>query len=221
MIPNPNSTYIYLHGFASGPESAKGIYFKERFQELGIQLHCLDLNQPSFRDFSLTRNIQTVRKFIHRHQGPVTLIGSSFGGLTAAWVAQAEIEVGKIILLAPAFDFYQVYFAQLTDILQAWESQGFIEVDHYTYGSKQALNYGFVTDLKTYIQSELNRPVATLIFHGDGDEIIPASVSIAYAEKRPWVEVKILRDDHSLQENLEKIWQEVLDFCPPGPGLMD
>src|SRR5271170_6222131 len=49
--------FLYLHGFASGPGSTKAQYFLAQFQELGIELHIPDLNQPSFADITVSSRL--------------------------------------------------------------------------------------------------------------------------------------------------------------------
>jgi predicted esterase YcpF (UPF0227 family) len=90
-----DSSYIYLHGFASSPDSAKAKYFRERFWDLGIDLKTPDLNQNDFSGLTLTRQLNQIEtEFLPtqssqsptenvKNLGGVTIIGSSFGGLTA------------------------------------------------------------------------------------------------------------------------------------------
>ena len=42
------SDYIYLHGFASSPKSAKARYLRDRFSESQINLKAIDLNGGNF-----------------------------------------------------------------------------------------------------------------------------------------------------------------------------
>ncbi|MBW4549590.1 MAG: alpha/beta fold hydrolase [Aphanocapsa sp. GSE-SYN-MK-11-07L] len=94
--------YIYLHGFASGPKSTKAVYLSDRFANAGVPLVVPDLNQDNFYHLTLSRQIAQVEALLPVDT-PITLIGSSFGGLTAAWVAQRCPQVARLILLAPAF----------------------------------------------------------------------------------------------------------------------
>lgn len=55
-----DSSYIYLHGFASSPESTKAKYFRDRFSCLGIDLKTPDLNQNDFSGLSLTRQLHQI-----------------------------------------------------------------------------------------------------------------------------------------------------------------
>lgn len=200
-------TYIYLHGFASGPQSVKAMFFQKKFAALGISLIIPDLNLPDFSHLSLTRNIATVSSLLPPLNQPVVLMGSSFGGLTAAWIAQQHLQVEQLILLAPAFEFAQAWLPRLGDQLSQWQSQGYLDVEHYADGQTHPLHYGFLTDLQAYGESQLTRPVSTLIFHGDTDEIIPVAASQRYAQNRAWVELNVLHGDHGLTEHCEEIWQ--------------
>jgi predicted esterase YcpF (UPF0227 family) len=48
-------SFIYLHGFASGPRSAKAKYLGDRFQSLNINLQTPDLNQIKQASYLLHR----------------------------------------------------------------------------------------------------------------------------------------------------------------------
>ena len=50
--------FIYLHGFASSPQSAKARYLGDRFQPLQINLEVPDLNQPDVTRLALSRASQ-------------------------------------------------------------------------------------------------------------------------------------------------------------------
>ena len=89
--------YIYLHGFASSPQSHKAQYLANHFKETGIKLQVLDLNQNDFTNLTLTRQInQTVANF-NNSDIPITLIGSSFGGVTSVWVAEKYQQVQRLV----------------------------------------------------------------------------------------------------------------------------
>ncbi|MCI3281777.1 alpha/beta fold hydrolase [Synechococcus sp. PCC 6717] len=197
--------YIYLHGFASSPRSSKAQYFSDRFRELGLSLLTPDLNQGDFFHLSLSRQIQQVISLL-RQDELVTLIGSSFGGLTAAWVAQRCPQVKQLFLLAPAFEFAAQWLPRLGSQLHQWQRTGSLAVYHYTEQRWLPLSYGFVEDLRTYDDAALQRPVATLIFHGTADDVISVAASRHYNEGRPWVSRVELDSDHTLTNAQEAIW---------------
>lgn len=202
--------YLYLHGFASGPRSRKAVYFSDRFQSQGLELVLPDLNQDDFWHLTLTRQIQQVEKILCNTPGPFTLIGSSFGGLTAAWVAQRQVQVQQLILLAPAFRFLENWLPQLgVTHIQQWQSHGELAIYHYAFEKRLPLSYDFVQDLSGYRDEELNRPVPTLILHGKQDQTIPIASSRQYASSRSWVSLTELASDHSLTGVLPQLWSAI------------
>ena len=221
-LPN-DSSYIYLHGFASSPDSAKAKYFRDRFSSLGIDLKTPDLNQNNFSGLTLTRQLRQIETEFLQTQSPaekvknlggVTIIGSSFGGLTAAWLAQRQLSVKQIVLLAPAFDFLSHWLPMLgQQQLEKWQSEKYLSVYHYGEQQEVPLNYQFVADMAQYPEEKLMRSVPTLIVHGLHDTIIPIQASRNFADNRPWVQLMELEDDHSLGNVLGEIWEAMQKFC--------
>ncbi|MGL5510513.1 MAG: YqiA/YcfP family alpha/beta fold hydrolase, partial [Microcoleaceae cyanobacterium] len=145
---------------------------------------------------------------------PVTVIGSSFGGLTAAYLAEYYPQVERLILLAPAFNFLAYWLSVLGSAkLQAWQKAGSLAVYHYIAKKEICLNYDFIEDMYNHDESILRREIPTLIFHGVEDTTIPLVISQQYASLRPWVKLIELSDDHSLHNSLEDIWSMIEDFC--------
>jgi len=220
-----DSSYIYLHGFASSPDSAKAKYFRSHFSSLGIDLKTPDLNQNDFSGLTLTRQLQQIEtEFFQtessesvekvKNLGEVTMIGSSFGGLTAAWLAQRQLSVNQIVLLAPAFQFLSHWLPLLgQQQLEKWQSENYLPVYHYGEQRYLPLNYQFVADMAQYPEEKLMRSVPTLILHGKHDTIIPIQSSRFFASNRPWVQLIELEDDHSLGNVLEEIWEAMQKFC--------
>ncbi|MBE9185721.1 prolyl oligopeptidase family serine peptidase [Microcoleus sp. LEGE 07076] len=221
-----NSSYIYLHGFASSPNSAKAKYFRNRFCSLGIDLKTPDLNQNDFSSLTLTRQLNQIEtEFLQTQssQSPaenlkilegVTIIGSSFGGLTAAWLAQRQLSVKQIVLLAPAFQFLSHWLPLLGQPqLEKWQSEEYLPVYHYGEQRDLPLNYRFVAEMGKYPEEKLMRSVPTLILHGKHDTIIPIQASRSFAEHRPWVQLIELEGDHSLGNVVGEIWEAIQKFC--------
>ena len=221
-LPN-DSSYIYLHGFASSPDSAKAKYFRDRFSSLGIDLKTPDLNQNNFSGLTLTRQLRQIETEFLQTQSPaekvknlggVTIIGSSFGGLTAAWLADQQLSVKQIVLLAPAFDFLSHWLPMLgQQQLEKWQSEKYLPVYHYGEQREVPLNYQFVADMAQYPEEKLMRSVPTLIVHGLHDTIVPIQASRNFADNRPWVQLMELEDDHSLGNVLGEIWEAMQKFC--------
>lgn len=211
--------YIYLHGFASSPESAKARDLGDRFSDLHIPLLTPDLNQDDFTALTLTRQIQQVEALLPASAAPVTIIGSSFGGLTAAWLGQRHPQIQRLVLLAPAFGFLAHWLSKLGAVqVQQWQTTGFLSVHHYGEDRMMPLSYQFVEDAARYQENDLQRPVPTLILHGKQDDVIPVEASIHFAKTRPWVTLLQLPSDHALTDMTEAIWQSVRDYCRVGEG---
>ena len=203
--------YIYLHGFASGPQSFKGTWLRSQFATHGINLQLMDLNQGDFSHLTLTRQINQV---LQQLSGPTTLIGSSLGGLVAAWVTQQSDHIERLILLAPAFQFLNQWLPRLgAEQLTQWESTGWLSLYHYGFQSQQQLHYEFLTDAQRYPDSQLKKSIPTLILHGDRDEVIAENTSRVYAQHRPWVTLHILDTDHGMTDAVAVLWPIIKDFC--------
>jgi pimeloyl-ACP methyl ester carboxylesterase len=204
--------YIYLHGFASSPDSAKARFIRDRFLEKQIALSVPNLNQNNFSDLTLTRQINQVSQEFG--DGPVTLIGSSLGGLTAVWLGEKYPHIERLVLLAPAFGFLSNYLTRLgSDAVQNWQESGFLSVYHYAEKRSLPLSYQFVLDSQNYSDHALRRSIPTLILHGKQDEVIPLTASQKYAQSRSWVELIELDSDHGLGDALPEIWSKIQLFC--------
>ncbi|MDB9516580.1 alpha/beta fold hydrolase [Roseofilum reptotaenium CS-1145] len=216
VFPLPREAlYLYLHGFASSPQSLKSLAIAQKFSDRQITLQVPDLNQGDFSHLTLTRQLQQVGELFPASETPVYIIGSSFGGLTATWLAERYPQVQALVLLAPAFEFYTYWMTQLTESeRQEWQKRGYWPIYHYGQKRSLSLHYRFISDLRQYSSSSLTRAVPTLIFHGLHDEVIPLKVSRDYAENRPWVNLIELESDHSLGDQLPEIWQGIRDFLP-------
>ncbi|MCT7982408.1 esterase [Laspinema sp. A4] len=209
-----SQTYIYLHGFASGPNSFKANYLRDRFAELAIPLKIPNLNQGDFSHLTLTRQLEQVAREFPLEPATVPLIGSSFGGLTSAWLAQRYHQVDRLVLLAPAFEFLSHWIASLgPKRMEQWQEQGYLPIYHYGEKWDIPLSYQFITDAQGYVENQLQRQLPTLILHGVKDEVIPVEASRRFAASRPWVKMVELDSDHSLGNMMPEIWEAIRDFC--------
>jgi predicted esterase YcpF (UPF0227 family) len=119
--------YIYLHGFASSPRSTKATDLRDRFANLNIPLTVPDLNQGDFTHLTLSRQIQQVEVLFPPAPESVTLIGSSFGGLTAAWLGEKHLQVDRLVLLAPAFGFLDHWLSRLGEVqVKQWQTDCYL-----------------------------------------------------------------------------------------------
>ncbi|MDF5739609.1 MULTISPECIES: YqiA/YcfP family alpha/beta fold hydrolase [unclassified Nostoc] len=206
--------YIYLHGFASSPNSAKARDISDRFAQIQTKLKIPDLNADDFSQLTITRQLTQVAAEFSNDSIPVTLIGSSLGGLTAAHLGEQYLQVQRLVLLAPAFEFLSHWLPKLGDEqIQGWQQEKYIMVYHYGEQRSIPLSYDFVTDAAQYQEKLLQRPIPTVILHGKNDEVIPIEASRDFGRSRPWVELVELDSDHALGNVMEETWQAIRLFC--------
>lgn len=85
--------YIYLHGFASGPQSTKAQFLRHCWQKRGLAMEIPDLNGDDFSSLTLTRQIVQVGQLIEQSQLPVTQnVGLKALGFTSEMKVSASIE---------------------------------------------------------------------------------------------------------------------------------
>lgn len=208
-----NREYIYLHGFASSPQSNKAQYLSDRFAREGIKLKILDLNRGDFTNLTLTRQIAQTAAAFASTNNPITIIGSSFGGLTAAWVANQYHQVTSLILLAPAFGFPTSWLSRLGDAqVKQWQKTNFLSVYHYGADRYLPLNYQFIIDAGNYDPAKLQRDLPTLIIHGKHDDVVSIEVSRIYTSQHSQTRLVELESDHGLNDVKEIIWQHIKTF---------
>lgn len=206
--------FIYLHGFASSPKSAKAVYLRDCFATYNISLEIPDLNQGDFSHLTIARQIAQVESLFPPDGTPVTLVGSSLGGLTSAWLGQRHPQVQRLVLLAPAFGFLSHWLSKLEDEqIHQWQTSGYLSVYHYGEMRSLPLHYQFVEDARQYQETQLIRPIPTLILHGQQDEVIPITASRDYTTVRPWVQLIELDSDHGLINVMPNIWSAIQVFC--------
>ncbi len=214
-----SSHYLYLHGFASSPQSKKAQFLKAKFEATGRSLHILDLNQDDFAGLTLSRQIQQGVDWIAGCDR-VTILGSSFGGLTAAWIAQQSTvkdKIERLVLLAPAFQFLNQWLPRLgAETVERWQKEGWLSVYHYGAAHKLPLSHNFVADAQRYKDADLAIPIPTLILHGIHDEVISIQASRDYAAQRSWVHLLELDSDHSLASAQDAIWNVTQSFLGIG-----
>ncbi|MEE3716482.1 YqiA/YcfP family alpha/beta fold hydrolase [Tumidithrix elongata RA019] len=204
--------YLYLHGFASGPQSQKAKFLQNQFAKIGLTLPVPDLNLGDFTQITLSAQLQ----YLNREFGdrPLIAIGSSLGGFLALQMAIANPQIEKLVLLAPAFEFGQRLAEGLgAEAIAQWQATGSRDFFHYSLNRQLPLKYEFFADAQTYAGKTLNRNIPILIIHGLQDEVIPFQLSQAFAESHPDVTLRLVESDHSLGgEMLGYIWQETASF---------
>jgi len=202
--------FVYLHGFASGPQSRKAQAFRNALSEQGIDLEIPDLAAGDFEHLTIFGQLGVVTNTLGGE--PARLIGSSMGGYVAALYASTHPEVDRLALLAPAFDFssrWQVLTGP--EKLAEWRDTGWLEVFHYGDKATRRVHFGLFEDALRYPANPDFRQPAR-IFHGIHDTVVPVDLSRAFAAGHPNAALTELDSDHELLNSLERIVTEAVPF---------
>jgi pimeloyl-ACP methyl ester carboxylesterase len=209
---------LYLHGLASSPSSKKATYFREQFADRA-KVVVPDLNVPDFERLTLTAILAKAAETVRAcPPGPVYLIGSSLGGLSALHFADRYREreakrVEKLVLMAPALDFAENRARQYgADWLEKWQSAGSVLVYHYAYQKERPLHFGQAEDILEYDSYRVRVDIPILIFHGKHDQSVDYRQSIRFAEKYPNVTLHLLDSDHQLLDQTVFMRDEMTHF---------
>jgi pimeloyl-ACP methyl ester carboxylesterase len=202
---------LYLHGFASGPDSVKSKYFAKKLQDVRIKYQILDLNLDDFSTLTPTKALKYIKSLIKNEE--TILIGSSLGGLYGLIIAEQEQMVRKLILLAPALEINSLWDDIIgADNLKKWKTEGSLPIYHYGYGQIIPLDYSFLADLAKYEDHGFLRQIPALVFHGINDITIPYRVSQRYVNGNAAAIFHQLGSNHSLEDSLAYIWQHSVNF---------
>jgi pimeloyl-ACP methyl ester carboxylesterase len=226
--------FLYLHGFASGPQSSKGLAFGEHFARLGLAIDRLNLRLPSLEQLRLSAGIAAARAAIGGARDRAVMIGSSLGGLTAALAATADPRVCALVLMAPAFQMVERWKARLGQAaLGRWRETGWLDIDDYATRTRGRVDFGFLQDAES-VEAEMQAAqpetggfpdvrVPTLILHGRNDTVVDIQTSRQFAAGKRHVRLVELDDGHELTASIPALLDEAQRFLagflvPAGSG---
>lgn len=210
---------FYLHGFCSSPGSNKATFLRRRLAERGIDLRVPDLNAPDFSHLTLTAQLERVADEVRAcPPGDVYLIGSSMGGAVAVHFMDRYREaegqrVAKLLLLAPAFDFWENRLGDLgEEQMERWQREGFLPFFHYAYNEARPVHYGLMEDLARYDGFAVQIDIPVIIFHGLNDRSVNYQQSVRFALGKQNVTVKLVNSDHEMRDQVELILDTAAEF---------
>jgi pimeloyl-ACP methyl ester carboxylesterase len=206
---------LYLHGFASGPGSAKGTALAERFASIGVPLERADLTPGADgfeRSTPLTMLAEAER--LARAHRPRVLMGSSLGGYLSALLAPRVPGVERLVLLAPAFRLFERWRARLgAEDERAWRAEG-LDVHHHATNRRRRLSWAFMEDAAT-LPAFPGVSVPTLCLAGRRDELVPLEDVEAFVARTPSARLVVLDDGHELVASVDRIFEEARAFLEP------
>ena len=203
---------LYLHGFASGPSSAKGRALEARFAALGVPFHRADLT-PGDRGFERSTPLTMLaeaERLVARHR-PSVLMGSSLGGWLSAVLASRDPSIERVVLLAPAFRLHERWRARVSaEDERHWRAEGLL-VDHHATGTKRRLGWAFMEDAaKLPAYPEVKVPA--LCVAGRRDEVVPLADVERFVAMTPGARLVALDDGHELVASIDTIFDEARAF---------
>ncbi|WP_338863057.1 YqiA/YcfP family alpha/beta fold hydrolase [Myxococcus stipitatus] len=211
--------WLYLHGFASGPDSTKGVAIARHFAARGVEVARLNLRVPTMEGLRLSAMLETVREAMGGDGARAVLMGSSLGGLTAAHVAAVDARVSGLVLLAPAFQVVRQLRRRMGEgAWGLWNKQGWIETDDFAEKRKVRVHAGFIADAEAVDERQGGWPdvrVPTLVIHGRADDTCDIRYSRQWAEGKRHVKLVEVEDGHELVASLPRILTEAEEFLRP------
>lgn len=204
---------LYLHGFASGPGSAKAVDLARRFAADGRALEIADLTPGpfGFERSTPTSMLELVRDLLAEAAPPHVLIGSSLGGWLSALTASRDPAVRRLVLLAPAFNLVERWSGRLSPAeLAGWRRDG-LEVDHHATGTRRRIGWHFFEDAGRYPAYPVVT-VPTLVIAGRLDETVPLADIERFVDRTPSARLVVLEDGHGLEGSYARIHEEARAF---------
>ncbi len=206
---------LYLHGFASGPESAKGRALAARFGPQGVPFVRADLTpgEDGFERSTPVTMLAEAERLAGLHR-PRAIMGSSLGGYLAALLSTRRPEVERAVLLAPAFRLFDRWRTKLSVADErAWRERG-LEVDHFASGRRRRLGWSFMEDAARLPAFPTVR-VPVLCLAGRRDDLVPLEDVERFVEATPSARLVVLEDGHDLLASVDRIYEEARAFLAP------
>ena len=201
---------VYLHGFASGPQSSKAEFFREKFVARGEAITIPQLDEGNFEKLTITGQLRVIDAAVGGKRA--TLIGSSLGGYLAGLYASKHPNIERLVLMAPAFEFPRRWRERFPpEDLARWKRDGSRKFFHYSYLEDRPLGYQFVEDASQY-EDEPDFQQPALVLHGVEDQVVPVELSRQFAQGHPSVTLRLLESGHALTDVLPQLWSETTMF---------
>ena len=204
--PGRGPGYLYLHGMGSNRKGDKSEALLAHAIARGRAFTRFDFrghgeSSGAIEQMTITDLIKDA-ECVLTTTGPSILIGSSLGGLVAAWVAaqHSELVLG-LLMIAPALGFMQR--------MATHERKGPLILVESQW-TKIQVHENALVDAARYDESRLPGAILarTLIVHGELDETVPNQVSrdffarIPHSNKRLWI---VPHGDHRLNAFIGEI----------------
>ena len=152
---------LYLHGFASSPDSQKIHSLRALLVPLGVELVTPDLNVPSFENLDFEA---MVRYAAEVRGAPRAIVGSSLGSVVALELVRRGLHL-PLVLIAPGLGIRDQWLANLP-------AGDPIEVFNHAVGRPMPIHRAFFEQMSRIDVDREPPPVPVTIFMGRLDETI-------------------------------------------------
>ena len=222
----PAGAAIWVHGFASRRDGEKVRFAGAALAAAGWALLAPDLqghgdSGGTLEDLTIDRSVDDVRRVaahpLYRDAAHRVLIGSSFGGLVAAWCSVDHPEVcDKLVLIAPAFGLVERHLASLTPAdAQAWRDGRPLRVANERFDVSLSNKVLLEADRRTVGELAARLAKPTLILHGRHDDQVPVEASLSFFQACALKELDlyVIGDgEHRLTDHKEFLADQILRF---------
>jgi uncharacterized protein len=215
---DPARWWFFLPGFGSTRGGAKAAAFRAAAEEAGVSFASIDFrghgeSSGAMEELTLSGmlgDVDATLSTLAPRREETVLVGSSLGGLAAAWwSATRKTPPNACVLIAPAFGFMTRYFDRLGPAaIAAWERAGV-----HTYASEWMsfpLRWSIAQDALAHDEAVLAATFRTdtIVLQGLLDDNVPWRVPVAFAERcphRPIDVVLLSGGDHRLTSRLDDL----------------
>lgn len=209
-LPGSAPHYVFLHGLGSvrvGEKSTSLFDHAARRGRGGLRFdfrgHGASTGRIGYT--TVSEFVDDTCAVLDHLAEPAVLVGSSVGGMVAAFAASRRPQqVVGLVLLAPAFGF-------LHRMERRVDAEGRL---HTAEGRAFPVHARVLADAASLDETALpaRLPMAVLLVHGDADELLPVQLSerfhaaIPHTRKDLWI---VPGGDHRLNKEAAVIWQRM------------
>ena len=197
---------LYLHGFASSPESQKIQSLRPLLAPDGIVINAPDLNVPSFEKLDFDAMVEKSAQA--GVPVPQAIVGSSLGAVVALGVVKRLR--APLLLIAPALGVSDQWLSRIPE-------GDPVVVPNYATEEDAPIHRAFFEQMAALRLDETPPPVRVTIIMGSRDESVPparvAAVWRSWQSSGALVKgskfVEIPDGDHSLTAHVDAIADEI------------
>ena len=201
------TSLLYLHGFASSPESQKIQSLRPLLEPDGIVINAPDLNAPSFEKLDFDAMVEKAAQA--GVPVPQAIVGSSLGAVVALGVVKRGLRA-PLLMIAPALGVSDQWLSRIPE-------GDPVVVPNYAIEEDAPIHRAFFEQMAALRLDKTPPPVRVTIIMGSRDESVPparvAAVWRSWQSSGALVKgpkfVEVPDGDHSLTAHIDAIADEI------------